>query len=178
MKKRLTLALLGIALVWPPLHMVATAYFGFSSWRFFGWGMYAEPHPESFANVRILYAEGTAPRECPTQAPAHERLQVFVAAGDDFRPISPCEDRARANELVRRVLHLGDRAAMAELAGTQATVLITRQRLSVTDGKLYTLTTKYDCRAHCELADNLDSRLQNIKTHLKRGKKGSSDFQY
>jgi hypothetical protein len=45
-KRRLQWTLLALCLAWPPAHMLSSRAFKFSSWRFFGWGMYATPHPE------------------------------------------------------------------------------------------------------------------------------------
>jgi hypothetical protein len=41
-------------LIWPPIHAIASKHFGFSSWRFFGWGMYASPYPDSVSNLSFI----------------------------------------------------------------------------------------------------------------------------
>ncbi len=47
------------ALWWPPLHLIAAKCWGFSTWRFFGWGMYANPDPESQTRLRLVILPAT-----------------------------------------------------------------------------------------------------------------------
>lgn len=42
-------------LVWPLIHAFGSKVLGFSSWRLFGWGMYAQPHPESFSHLYLVW---------------------------------------------------------------------------------------------------------------------------
>ncbi len=55
MARRARYFLFFLALAWPPIHFLASEHFGFSSWRLFGWGMYATPHPESLANLNLVF---------------------------------------------------------------------------------------------------------------------------
>jgi len=46
-------------LIWPPIHMIAAKTFHFSTWRLFGWGMYANPNPQSQSRLRVVVLDNT-----------------------------------------------------------------------------------------------------------------------
>lgn len=60
LRKWLSRLVVGVLLVWPPIHMVASELVGFSPWRLFGWGMYAAPHPESLSHVNLVWMGASA----------------------------------------------------------------------------------------------------------------------
>jgi hypothetical protein len=60
-----------MVLLWPPLHIVAVKYFGFSSWRLFGWGMYASPSPDDGSSLRVVLLS-------PVSAADPDIKQVFA----------------------------------------------------------------------------------------------------
>lgn len=47
--------IVALALVWPPIHIVASYNELFSAWRFFGWGMYSEISPTE--NKKLIIAD-------------------------------------------------------------------------------------------------------------------------
>ncbi len=51
-------AIFFVLLIWPCVHMIATKTLHFSSWRLFGWGMYATPDMESRSQISIVYVQG------------------------------------------------------------------------------------------------------------------------
>lgn len=53
-RRRLAFVLFGIFLAWPVVHIALVKQYNLSSWRFFGWGMYATPIPEAQTRLRVV----------------------------------------------------------------------------------------------------------------------------
>lgn len=62
-RKMMARILVGMLLLWPPVHAIASELCGFSSWRYFGWGMYATPHPETLGHLSLIWMDPSAPRQ-------------------------------------------------------------------------------------------------------------------
>ena len=54
LRKKLAFALTLCVLAWPPIHLVIAKVTGISTWRLFGWGMYATPNPLSQSRLRMV----------------------------------------------------------------------------------------------------------------------------
>jgi hypothetical protein len=55
MKSYFSFGIIISLLIWPNIHMALSNRGDFSSWRFFGWGMYATPHPEDGVVTDIIF---------------------------------------------------------------------------------------------------------------------------
>jgi hypothetical protein len=64
---RLALFIFSFCLVWPLIHMVLVNSLGISTWRLFGWGMYATPNPESQLRLSVVITDNNlTPSEIDT----------------------------------------------------------------------------------------------------------------
>lgn len=53
-RRTLALIIFGIVLIWPIFHIALVKNVRISSWRLFGWGMYATPTPETQSRLRVV----------------------------------------------------------------------------------------------------------------------------
>lgn len=60
---KLALIVFGLILCWPLFHIIIINNSKISSWRFFGWGMYATPNPNDYARLRVVILDKSRPRE-------------------------------------------------------------------------------------------------------------------
>ena len=75
----LVLGLIG----WPPIHMALSSYAGFSSWKYFGWGMYATPYSPKNQIVHVYVLpkspiEYSASQSNSLLQPAHLQMTYGV----------------------------------------------------------------------------------------------------
>jgi hypothetical protein len=155
---------LGVMILWPPLHAVASKVLGFSSWRFFGWGMYATPHPESLSVLRIVWFSENSETVTDYRR-LYEELRLHGRSGQkngcfdamvkengaalrDLSVANPCDD----GEVERHLAyfrHFGSKKHLALLvekasprvgAGglRRAVVFLFRQRLQLESSRAFT----------------------------------------
>lgn len=78
---KLALAVFGIILIWPIIHMALINVLPISSWRFFGWGMYATPSPEDQTRIRVVIAPNLSPSTNLKEL--HKRLNATSSPLDE-----------------------------------------------------------------------------------------------
>ena len=127
-------ATLGILLAWPVVHMGLASTLDFSSWRFFGWGMYATPDLWHLPAVYVRGADGAlAPLTVPPTDPA---------VLDAYRPV-------RVFRRPDAVVAYADAALQAtnQQAAGPLVVVVTTPRMDVLGGFLYTTNRVYAVEA-------------------------------
>ncbi len=77
---KIAYSIFALSLIWPLLHMALVHIYGFSSWRFFGWGMYATPNPESQTRLHVILA--TDNREPQAIPELHRALSSAILDPD------------------------------------------------------------------------------------------------
>jgi len=110
-------------IAWPPLHMGLASYFGFSSWKYFGWGMYATPYSPKNQIVQV-YLLPQAPLENLTAKsesllyPARLQMTfgVFQWRGDRFAPLVTTPLARHQSREVQRLKILRSPRDVARLA--------------------------------------------------------------
>jgi hypothetical protein len=121
------------AMMWPLFHMVIVHSSTMSSWRFFGWGMYATPNPEAATRLRLvilqdgvaqdvlgLYSDVNRISSLNTESTCVNLFQQEASA--HVRKISHdhiCRDKM-ASQHLDRFLHLGKTDDLRQFA--QATL--------------------------------------------------------
>lgn len=114
-RRKLAFIIFGIFLAWPAFHIVMVKNIRISSWRFFGWGMYATPTPDTQSRLRVVILNPSQQSVDP--AHLHDSLEnlnlepskesncvnLFVKdAGQSLRRLPRtglCEDDAVAQDL-------------------------------------------------------------------------------
>lgn len=75
LRYKLALIVFGLILLWPIFHIIIINNLKISSWRFFGWGMYATPNPNDYARLRVVILDNTRPDDKALDiAQMHETL--------------------------------------------------------------------------------------------------------
>lgn len=158
-RARLADVLFILLLWWPLVHLAGCKTFGFSSWRFFGWGMYATPHAEG-ARIDLFFsadparpADKTNPIDDPNDDGC---LGVWtIDATGVPRALSTkalCEDGAFAEDLSRALQFRSHKALSNLIKSAEASLRpgypasslsITSQRLSVLKSFVYLEKRRY-----------------------------------
>jgi len=142
-KRHLAHLLLALVVVWPALHIALSQSYGFSPWRFGGWGMYATPErrlpfvgltaivvpvgDESFDRLRRVLMVDARSTELTGQVLARHGVVVLGhGLGEDGAAVQYPHPilLAEQGKLVREVYTFSDRASLRELASFLDAVLV------------------------------------------------------
>lgn len=162
-RQRLAFIIFGILIAWPIFHIIMVNTFRISSWRLFGWGMYATPNPEAQSRLRVIILnEGLNPVMDMAQIKesinelnldkTKESLCINLFLKEPkkgFSRISQkglCQNNAFAKDL-DYFLHFGSKKHLekiikealihAKQLGSQAYALLTHQRFNLFQRKAY-----------------------------------------
>lgn len=154
-------AIFGSFMAWPIAHMIIVNNTVMSSWRLFGWGMYATPNAEQSRLRVVIHPSATEPidisdlHEAVTQLsgnPVEESLCINLflkESGQSLRKLPKsgfCQNEAMENHL-DYFLHLGNTNHLKEFVneaidhahqtGAEAFAFYTHQRFSLIRGEAY-----------------------------------------
>jgi hypothetical protein len=76
--------------VWPPVHMVLARAYGFSSWRFAGWGMYATPE-RSMSDIYVFFdgCHAVIPERAAQRGAGWSGIRIYSIRGGKAESIAP-----------------------------------------------------------------------------------------
>ncbi len=158
----LALTLFGILMTWPIIHMIIVNNSHLSSWRLFGWGMYATPNPEQ-SRLRVIMRDSSVAQPANVALlhralaklahdPDQESLCINLFldnAKNGLRKMSQsgfCHDEEIARHL-DYFLHFGSTMHLAQLVNkaiasqkipsSEAIVFFTHQRFSLMEARAY-----------------------------------------
>ena len=107
---------------WPPIHAILSLHFGFSAWKFAGWGMYATPYTPKTETLQVYiipdsFVEDTERMRAHVlrPAPLQPAFRVFHWTQDGFREIAPAREPHDVGRSVRLVKVLGSRGSVERL---------------------------------------------------------------
>lgn len=167
-RRKLALFIFGLFLVWPLIHIVLVNSTRISSWRLFGWGMYASPNPDQQARLRVVILNQpinnhddirklhTALQQLQTD-PAQESfcLNLFSESGGILKKLPKqalCKEDRFAMDL-DYFLHfgssrhlgkfVGEALTRAQRVGAEALAFFTYQRFSLSERKAYVESEVY-----------------------------------
>lgn len=161
-RRKMALFIFGLCLVWPLLHIVLVNSMRISSWRLFGWGMYASPNPDQQARLRVIILNQPIKNDDDIRKlhgalqqlhmePSQESfcLNLFSEVGGALKKL-PKQALCREDELATHFdyfLHfgsprhlgkfVGEALARSERVGSEALAFLTHQRFSLFEGKAY-----------------------------------------
>ena len=159
----LAIIVFGLILCWPIIHIVMINNLKISSWRFFGWGMYATPNPNDYARLRVVILDKTMHQDIATSIkqihdylagftdPQQESLclNLFEQLGQNLRRL-PSLGLCRDNKLALNLdyfIHFGslknlreflqEALARAERGDAEVLAFLTYQRFNIFQKKAY-----------------------------------------
>ncbi|MBG08285.1 MAG: hypothetical protein CME68_05970 [Halobacteriovoraceae bacterium] len=147
-------------LVWPTIHMGLSSQGYFSSWRFFGWGMYATPHPQDGVTTNIIF-HPKKPLPILNQYSKNDNLKgirFFVFDGKRLQKVNG--DHYLLKKMIKFAniyfLHIPNEKHKSKLVEVAlnflklerdefkgADLIKTRQRFNLLENKLYTVENNY-----------------------------------
>ena len=147
-------------LIWPTIHMVLSGKGHFSSWRFFGWGMYATPHPQDGVTTNIIfYSKKVLPKlNNYSKSNDLKGVRYFIFDGENLQKING--DNYLFKKMIKVAntyfLHIPNEKHQKKLVEIAlnllkleendfkgAALIKTRQRLNLHHNKLYTMENIY-----------------------------------
>lgn len=160
---KLAFIVFGIFIAWPIFHIVVVNNFRMSSWRVFGWGMYATPNPEAQSRLRVVIRDKTKSQAVDLAQlnwslaklgfdPATESLCINLfleEPGQTLRKL-PRNGLCQNNVLARDLdyfMHFGSSKHLTEFikgalsradqTGSEAYAFLTHQRFNLFQRKTY-----------------------------------------
>lgn len=123
----ISLGFFSILMIWPLIHIVVVSQTSLSSWRLFGWGMYATPTPddqsrlrviikkkETYTDISSLYASLMATSNDPSEESHCVNVFIYRSPDDLERLPRPglCNNRKAILDL-EYFMHLGSHKYLA-----------------------------------------------------------------
>jgi|GEM_PF-3615239 len=168
-RRRLGYAVFAILMIWPIIHMALVHHVGISSWRLFGWGMYATPIPMDQSRLRVVIRDHNDSKAIDlvrlhssiaklSADPKEESLCInLFLQGSNYDLVKLprtglCRNRAHAKNL-DYFMHFGsskhlkefvhEAMAFAHRSQSEAYAFFTRQRFNLLQSRAYVESDVY-----------------------------------
>ena len=122
-QKRIMVGLVVLFICWPPVHAFLSLQYGFSPWKFAGWGMYATPYTPKNETLQVYVLPDQPMQDTASKralllkrAPLQPAFRVFDWMQGGFREILPVRTPHEVSQSVRLVKVLGSRGGVETLA--------------------------------------------------------------
>jgi hypothetical protein len=162
-RRKLALVVFALFIAWPIFHIVLVKNSRISSWRFFGWGMYATPNPDAQSRLRVVIIDKSLNQNVDVAklhasltklsfdtAQESTCLNLFLEDSDHRLERLPRQGLCQKSDLAKKFdyfLHFGSpnhlagfvREALfrANRSGFEAVAFMTHQRFSLFQRKAY-----------------------------------------